>query len=366
MAVSIDWGTYIITVPKADTTLVQTGPPEIRTYSINDFRYDLRAAEETTPGRAELKTHNHNTEVLLSGVTYARILEVLSPYTVTFENGSYILRLTGANHNITDVLNLNNVQVVTSNSAGLVTSAAIEYGEYGGGVTVDTGNITGKAVSGSIYPTGTRRRPCNNIPDAMVLADANGFHNIYILGNITLDTGDDVSDMSLIGENPIQTTITINTGADVTNSEFTHAVIGGVLDGGNLIRKCIIGDLDYVNGEIETSTLTGTITLGGSEEAKLVNCRSGVAGSGTPVIDCGGSGQGLQVRDYYGGIQLTNKTGTEKVSIDMSSGQVKLTNSVTNGEIVCRGVGSITEDLSAGATVTDQMNNTANVWAYER
>ena len=46
----------------------------------------------------------------------------------------------------------------------------------------------------------------------------------------------------------------------------------------------------------------------------------------------------------------------------MASGQVKLGADVTNGPIVCRGVGEITEDLSSGATVLNQMLNTTTIW----
>jgi hypothetical protein len=64
----------------------------------------------------------------------------------------------------------------------------------------------------------------------------------------------------------------------------------------------------------------------------------------------GGSGQALALRNYNGGIKLTNKTGPEAVSIDLNSGQIILENTVTNGEIVCRGIGKLT-DNSNGATV---------------
>jgi hypothetical protein len=68
------------------------------------------------------------------------------------------------------------------------------------------------------------------------------------------------------------------------------------------------------------------------------------------------------MRNYNGGIKLVNKTGTDAVSIDMASGQIQLGADVTNGTIVCRGVGEITEDLSSGATVINQMLNTTTIW----
>jgi len=69
------------------------------------------------------KTHLHNTEVTVAGITYARTVEILPPYSVEFENGSYSVRLEGANNNVFDVeagiLVQNTVQVIPTNSAGL-------------------------------------------------------------------------------------------------------------------------------------------------------------------------------------------------------------------------------------------------------
>jgi len=64
----------------------------------------------------------HATAVTISGVTYARALSILAPYTVTFENGTYQVKLVGGmNNNLLDVLNPNNVSVIPANSAGLQT-----------------------------------------------------------------------------------------------------------------------------------------------------------------------------------------------------------------------------------------------------
>jgi hypothetical protein len=60
------------------------------------------------------------------------------------------------------------------------------------------------------------------------------------------------------------------------------------------------------------------------------------------------------MRNYNGGIELTNKTGSDSVSIDLNSGHIRLASSVTNGTIVCRGVGKLT-DNSAGATVNNEL-----------
>ena len=118
--ISINWNTRVIYIPKVDTTLVQSVPTEIRELDISVFRLALKDLEVSDDGMNFPITHNHNTTVTLSGVTYARIVEIINGYTITFEDGQYAVNLIGANSNIADVVNVNQVSVRASNSAGLV------------------------------------------------------------------------------------------------------------------------------------------------------------------------------------------------------------------------------------------------------
>ncbi len=119
MAITVSWPTKVINVPKADMTLVQSSPFEIRELDIDTFRLTLKDLEDNEEGQVWPTTHTHNTSVTVGGVTLARVVEIINGYTVTFENGSYAVNLVGANSNIGDVLNLNSVSVRAANSAGL-------------------------------------------------------------------------------------------------------------------------------------------------------------------------------------------------------------------------------------------------------
>ena len=167
MAITVDWGTKIINVPRADMTLIQSVPTEIRQLDLNFFRLTLKDLEDNEEGMWADTTHNHNTEVVVGGVTLARVVELINDYTVTFEDGQYAVNLVGANSNVADRVNVNQVSVRSANSAGLVTSQAIEFGEYEGAVTIDT--VNGSA--GTIYPIGTARSPSNNLADALTIAE---------------------------------------------------------------------------------------------------------------------------------------------------------------------------------------------------
>jgi len=123
MAISINPLTFVINVPKADMTLVQSSP-EIRELDLDVFRLALKAYEAAEYGMYLLKTHNHNTQVTLGSLTFARVIEILPPYTVTFEDGQYAVNLVNANSNVSDKTNVNQVSVRSANSAGLVAATS--------------------------------------------------------------------------------------------------------------------------------------------------------------------------------------------------------------------------------------------------
>lgn len=130
MAVSINWATKVIAVPKADLTLVTGTLYKLDTEA---FRLELKALESSVYGIVNPKNQKHSTEVTISGTTYARAFEILLPYSVEFEPGPYSVRLEGSNNNIWDIeagiLVQNQVQVIPTNAAGLIKVVA------GSGVT---------------------------------------------------------------------------------------------------------------------------------------------------------------------------------------------------------------------------------------
>jgi hypothetical protein len=117
MDLLINWDTKIITIPKSELTWISGVLYELDT---DVFRLALKALEASEEGIVFADTHRHNTEVILGGVTYARFIEIINAYTVTFETGQYGVNLIGSNNNILDVANVNQVSIRSSNSAGFV------------------------------------------------------------------------------------------------------------------------------------------------------------------------------------------------------------------------------------------------------
>jgi len=379
MAVSIDWKTFVIYVPKDDLTLVQSSPTEIREMDLNWFRLELKALEAGAPGMPFTKTHEHFPEVQLGGLTFARVIEILDPYTVTFEDGQYAVNLVGANSNVGDVVNVNQVSVRSNNSAGLISTPLIEFASFENGVWIDTINGT----SGTLFPIGTRLSPVNNFSDAKEIAEYRGFKRLYLLENTTLDETIDLTNYIFEGKKEIDQTLVIGNAPNVHHSMYKNLTVQGNLDGGNEILACVITDLSYISGFIMNCGLKGTISLDGNEDAVIVNSFT-INPFDEPTIDVGGSGQNCSVPNYSGNLKIINMdSDTNMVAVGLNAGKVILdSSSVIRGKIYISGVGDlvdeneneirtgiwngnveVTNDLVSGEDIHDINNNVLDTQA---
>lgn len=163
MAISIDWVTKIIHIPQSYLTLSGSRYK----LDIETFRNDLKNIEDSDEGLPYPDTHRRNAPVTLSGVVYTQTFEILSPYTVSFENTGtpYVVVVEGANHNIADVTNFDGgMSLVIGNSAGLIVNTV----NIGGGVgTVsEVADAVWNAVASSFNTSGTTGAKLNSAGSA--------------------------------------------------------------------------------------------------------------------------------------------------------------------------------------------------------
>lgn len=119
MAISIDYTTRIISIPKADLVLVQSTPSEIYELDIDDFRLKLKDIEDNVGGIAFVDTHFSSTAVTVDGAVVSRVFEIINGYRIMFEDGNYTVNLVGASTNIAEVINSNQVKVHGVSSTAL-------------------------------------------------------------------------------------------------------------------------------------------------------------------------------------------------------------------------------------------------------
>ena len=121
MALTVNYTTQVISVPKTYLTLVSGTLYELNT---NQFRLDLASIQDSEEGIPYPTMYSHNTEVTVAGTTFARTIEIINGYSIEFEDGQYSVRLEGSNNNYFDIENgvlvQNQVQIIAQNSAGLV------------------------------------------------------------------------------------------------------------------------------------------------------------------------------------------------------------------------------------------------------
>ena len=357
MAISVDQTTYVISVPKSDLTLIQASP-EVRELSLNWLRLALRDWEDDEGSIYMPKTHTHNTEVTLAGLTYARIIEILSPYTVEFEDGQYTINCVGANHNLSDVKVANQVSLIVNNAAGLITNNAIEYSSFNGAVHLDSTS----SYTGTTFPVGTPQRPVNNLADALLIASTRGFTKLMIYNDLDLDSSYNLDDFTIQGvsESIILTIDSIASVQDLTLRNLTIA--DSTLDGNVDIRNCLVRDVDYVDGYIHSCGLAGTIALGGNRKSVIADCYT-VDQDDPPIIDMGGSGNDLAIPNYSGLITFTNMIdASNELGIGLDAGAVTLDSTITAGTIIVSGIGLLVNNAGSGVVInTDGILNKSDI-----
>jgi len=353
MAISIDWGTKVISIPRNDLTLLQTTPTEIRQLAINDFRLELKDNEDSAKGMVFLDTHKHNPAVEVGGVVLARVVEIINGFTVTFEDGQYAVNLSGANSNIADVTNVNQVSVRSANSAGLQDLSTLLASSYQGQVVFN--QTSGQA--GTTTPIGTRATPSNNFTDAIAIAKLQGIRRIQMSSSGTLTTDSDISGFVYAGDNASVDTLTIDAGAQVQDCSFVDLTVEGTLDGNNLFKSCDINNVSYVNGVIKECALYGTVSVGGGGQCNVINSWSGNSGTGASQFvefDMGGAGNSLSIRNFAGGIIISNYDGEGFISVDMASGTVLVDETCTAGTIGIRGIAYVVDESGENCNVVNQ------------
>ena len=246
-------------------------------------------------------------------------------------------------------------QIIQANSSSATQTdlEAIQYSSFGGGVNIDVTSPN----SGTKYPAGNQEYPVNNIPDAVIIANNNGFTTAFIRTSMTIENVS-ITDFKLVGASHVSTTIIIADSAVCDGLTIENANVTGILDGRTHIIDCSVGDITYVNGHIHHCGLYGTIVLNGNEDAVVENCFT-VNQDSPPIIDMGGSGQDLAMPNYSGIVTIINFDDSNgEIGIGLSSGMVIFDNTILNGFGIISGNGLFVDNSGSNFVVnTDGLIN---------
>ena len=123
MAITIDYSTFEINVPKADTVFVRLDPingKEVRSLDMDFFWKALADIQDDQEGVWASTCFINTPPQDLGSFTLGRSVLIQAPYFVHFENGNYAVELVGGNNNISSRSVVNFVAINSNNTAGLV------------------------------------------------------------------------------------------------------------------------------------------------------------------------------------------------------------------------------------------------------
>lgn len=350
MAYSVDWSAKIINIPQSDLVDLGGGVYKL---DLESCHQELRRLEwEFFEGLSQPQIMQYVPPLEAGGVIYARFVLLMNGYTVTFEDGQYAVNLVGANTNIHDFTNVNQVSIRPTNSAGLQDLSTLLSSAYQGKVVVDP--INGQA--GTAVPIGTLGTPCDNVTDAVTIAHREGLDTLFFIGNYLVQ--ENVSNLILRGSSSILTTLMVMDVANVQNCKFQDCRVTGILDGNCLVSHAVIEDLTYFNGLVEDSEIQGHVYLGGNAQAKFSRCSMYSFADIPPVIDMGGSGQDCMLVDYTGHIRFENLNGaSNRIGASVTGGKVIIGADCIDGFIGSSGTGIMVVEDGATAMIDDQLLN---------
>ncbi|MCD6434851.1 MAG: right-handed parallel beta-helix repeat-containing protein [Clostridiales bacterium] len=232
-------------------------------------------------------------------------------------------------------------------------SESIVFSSFQGAVWVDVFSAYGDKGSAA-EPNGNTERPVNNIPLAVEIAQQRGFRVIQVIGNLTLDIGDDVAGFELIGVSHVNSALVVNPGADCLQTRFTSFDMSGTLDGNSEINNCVIGDLAYFNGHIHDCLLNGTITLDGDANAVIDDCAM-LNILNPPVINCNYSDQNLVMTNWSGQLHIVNAGIGNNIGVGCDAADLIIHDSCTNGIIAVSGTGSLIDESGPDCYVVNKI-----------
>lgn len=360
MALSVDWTNRIINIPRADMALIQANPTEIREQSLVTLFNLLREQEASDIGVLYPSILEYTKPLSLGGVTLAPAVNIINNYTLTFEDGQYAVNLVGANSNVADKVNVNQVSVRSANSAGLVQTREIEQAAFGNMIAI---NQTA-GYSGTSYPIGTLQRPCNNLADAKFIAGLRGIDHFHIVGTFTVGATDVISGYTLMGNGAENSIVTLTSGCATSKTTFESMSVSGRQNGETHYRNCDIGALTNVHCQFIQCRLIGPMEMhpNAADTSVFYQCYTGDVAGATFVVDLNNSPCHMSFNAFNGKMQFINmnKATAGIVTVNMNAGKILIDSTCTTGQIKVRGGGQVID--TSNGTIVDNDTSMALVW----
>ena len=220
---------------------------------------------------------------------------------------------------------------------------------FDGYVRIDT--VSGTA--GTAFPIGTYRTPSNNLTDALSICSMNGVKRLRLRSDLTIESGHDVSNMSIETRGIPGVNVTLEDGCCTDNTTFRYLNLHGVVTNSDVlvVEICSISNLENFTGYMFDVTFTQGSEISINSWAEIYNCRAGGEPGNEPEIDIGNSI--LNIQQYRGNVKFTNKTGDNRTVMGGLSASLIIASSCVAGTIQLLGIGELEKDESGPGCKVD-------------
>jgi hypothetical protein len=238
---------------------------------------------------------------------------------------------------------INGIQPITQGTGDILLQTQI--GGYGGIVVYDVIN----GIAGTAFPVGTHNVPSNNLTDTLAIAASVNADTIEVNGLLTLDQ--DLTKFKIKGSTNSRLDRLSISGFDIDECAVEDMEVAGDGQGTVEMFRC---NLDNISGMVGTFWECGfmnTVTLA-TGVSHFIDCFSEVQGNTKPVFNCNNVLVDVGMRRYTGGLSVTNSNNAANdLSFDLLSADLLLNASVTEGDIVVRGIGTLTQNQGVNVTL---------------
>ena len=149
-------------------------------------------------------------------------------------------------------------------------------------------------------------------------------------------------------------------GQSISGSYIEGADVSGIATGASEVHfdHCHFGAITLPPGDLEFCVLEGLFSIGSEGSFFFENCKSGVAGTGTPGLDFGSAlnSSSINFRAWSGGIEVQNMgagTGSYNMSLEGWGQLIINANCSATSLIAIRGDFPITDNAGGAVTISD-------------
>lgn len=226
-------------------------------------------------------------------------------------------------------------------------------GYQNGAVWLDTNASNTNTVRGV---DGTATNPVSTIAAVNTLLASTGLARVEVAPQSSFTLAATQANQQFVGRN---WTLALG-GQSASGSYIEGADVTGVGTGASEIHfsHCHFGAVTLPPCDCEDCLLEGTFTIGAAGNFFFESCKSGVAGTSTPVLDFGGAlnSSNVNFRAWSGGIEIQNMgagTGSYDMSLEGWGQLVINANCSATSTVAIRGNFTVTDNASGAVTLND-------------